>query len=237
MCGLGQNRSGASARNIPVPEQVFASTGPHGHRARMRGKLLANGPGALADYELLEMLLFLGIERRDTKPLAKATLNRFGGLAETLTASVDALAHLGTASVTILKLVEEAAARLSRAEVLDRPHLGNWDRLTEHLDNKRLDVPCRALFLNNRNRLLGDEAVPDGPVPQQAREVAGRALELHATAVILVCLTPKAKAGADTLALARLLSQASGLLAIQLHDCVVGGPGRWSSLRSAGSLR
>ena len=78
-----------------VSEKMFESTGPHGHRGRMRGKLLAHGPGALADYELLEMLLFLGIARRDTKPLAKATLNRFGGLAETLAAPPDALAHLG----------------------------------------------------------------------------------------------------------------------------------------------
>ena len=219
-----------------MSDKVFESTGPQGHRARMRSKLLAHGPGGLADYELLEMLLFLGITRRDTKPLAKATLNRFGGLAETLAASPDALAHLGQGSVTALKLVQEAAARLSRAEVQDRPHLANWERLTKYLDNKAGDASCRALFLNNRNRLLGDEALGAGP--QRAREVSARALELHATAVMLVCRVPAGKGpGKDNVALARQLAQASGLLAIQLHDCVSAGPGRWESLRATGALR
>lgn len=220
-----------------MSDKAFASTGPHGHRARMRAKLLANGPAALADYELLEMLLFLGIERRDTKPLAKATLNKFGGFAETLAAAPDALAHLGANSVTALKLVEEAAARLSRAEVVDRPHLGNWDRLTDYLDRNPRDAPCRALYLNNRNSLLGDEAV-GGQGPERARDVAARALDLHATAMILVrLLPPRAAVDADTLALARTLAQASGLLSIQLHDCVTGGAGRWASLRATGALR
>ena len=219
--------------------EQFSSTGPHGHRARMRGKLLAHGPGGLADYELLEMLLFLGIPRRDTKPLAKATINRFGSLADTLAAAPDTLAHLGPGSVAALKLVEEAAARLARAEVQERPHLANWERLTEYLDRAPGNAPCRALFLNNRNRLLGDEAVGAA-----AREVAARALELHATAVILVCGPRLDKAGLDkagpnkqAVAVARQLAQASALLAIQLHDCVSGGPGRWSSLRATGALR
>lgn len=209
--------------------EQFASTGPHGHRARMRGKLLAHGPAGLADYELLEMLLFLGIPRRDTKPLAKATINRFGSLSEALAAAPEALAHLGPGSVAALKLVEEAATRLARAEAQERPHLANWERLTDYLDRAPAGVPLRALFLNNRNRLLGDEAVGAA-----ARDVAARALELHATAVILVC-----GAGPDgqAVAVARQLAQASGLLAIQLHDCVSGGPGRWASLRAAGALR
>ena len=217
----------------------FASTGPHGHRARMRGKLLSLGPAGFADYELLEMLLFLGIERRDTKPLAKATINRFGSLAATLAAPPHALAALGRNSAIALKLVEEAAVRLARAEQRERAHLSDWSRLVLYLDGTGADGPLRALFLNNRNRLLADEpvAAQDGS-EAQARAVAARALDLHATAVILVCMTPPgAKAPAAALAVARRMQQAAGLLSIQLHDCVMGGAGRWSSLRTAGQLR
>jgi DNA repair protein RadC len=160
----------------------FASTGPQGHRARMRTKLLQVGPTAFADYELLEMLLFLGIGRRDTKPLAKGTINRFGSLAATLAAPPAELAQalsLGggdpTDSVAALKLVEEAAARLSRAETQERPVLGNQASLTAYLDST-FTAPApktrqlRVLFLNNRNRLLADEVhATEGPAVTRAR--------------------------------------------------------------------
>ena len=153
----------------------------------MRRKLLTVGPAGFADYELLEMLLFLGIERRDTKPLAKATINRFGSLADTICAPATGLRSLGPASVVVLKLVQEAAARLARADLRERPHLSNWDRLTAYLDGCPASVPpLRALYLNNRNRLLADEALAEQADEPQARAVAARALDLHATAVILV---------------------------------------------------
>ncbi len=217
-------------------EKAFASIGPKGHRARMRHKLLAHGPGAFAEYELLEMLLFLGIERRDTKPLAKATINRFGSLAQTLVAPPEALSHLGHRSVIALKLVHEAASRLSRAEQVARAHLSDWDRLVAYLDEHPVrHDDTRALLLNNRNRLLADVVIRSGPVPDQARAVAAGALDVHATAVILVC--PGEGTRDEPAALARAMRKAAALLSVQLHDCVVGRPGQWRSLRGSGLLQ
>ena len=214
---------------------VFAETGPQGHRGRMRLKLLIRGPGALADYELLEMLLFLGIERRDTKPLAKVTINRFGSLAGALASSPAQLAYLGGGCVVALKLAQEASVRLARAETRDRAHLPNWDGVQRYLDSGAgPSVAPRTLYLNNRNRLLADEIMPgDAGSEAQIRAVAARALELHATAIILV-----GDPGSTTALriVARQLQQASDVLTLKLHDCVLGGPGQWRSLRSSGQL-
>lgn len=218
-------------------ELPFSSTGPQGHRARMRTKLLHRGPAALADYELLEMLLFLGIERRDTKPLAKAAINQFGGLAGTLDAEPGVLAHLGRGCVVAVKLAQEAAVRLARAELRDRAHLPNWEGVQNYLDDHDGPAfPMRALYLNNRNRLLGDEAVRDAAGPEQrVQAIAARALDLHATAVILV--GDGTTAAPELRATIRRLLQASDLLTLKLHDCVLGSPGKWRSLRAAGQLK
>ncbi|MEJ1979380.1 MAG: JAB domain-containing protein [Acetobacteraceae bacterium] len=220
---------------------AFPSTGPEGHRGRMREKLLSVGPDSLADYEILEMLLFLGIPRRDTKPLAKATLNRFGSLAATLLAPPADLADLGAQSVAAIKLVAETAERLSHADVVDRPVLSDWQSLVGYLGRFRSRADperVRVLFLDNRNRLIADEArARDGTDVTMAREVAARALALHATALILVnrpadSVTPPQ----PYLALAQRLSRAAGVLSLVLHDALVEGAGQWSSLRQAGYL-
>jgi len=217
-------------REVDEASLPFTSTGPAGHRSRMRQKLLTRGPAALADYELLEMILFLGIDRRDTKPLAKAAINQFGGLAETLAAAL--LAHLGRECVVALKLAQEAAARLARAEIRDRAHLANWEGVQLYLDGVvACGAPLRTLYLNNRNRLLGDEPVPDSGV----RAIAARALDLHATAVILV--SDGTAPSPELRATIRRLLEASDLLTLKLHDCVLGRPGAWRSLRAAGQLK
>ena len=116
--------------------QPFPGTGPQGHRARMRTKLLERGPNSLADYELLEMLLFFAQPRGDTKPLSKAVINRFGSFARVLAAPQRELFEtpgLGPHSVAAIKLVQASAVRLARAEVMDRPVVNNWDRLMEYL--------------------------------------------------------------------------------------------------------
>jgi len=125
----------------------------------MRERLLGRGPAALADYEVLEMLLFLGIPRRDTKPLAKELINRFGSLEAVLGAASDRLERAGLRpeATAVLRVPEEAARRLALAEARDRPVLNNWDRLLEYLDTGLAGaVPGqrRALLLDNRNRLL-----------------------------------------------------------------------------------
>ena len=128
--GLHGNRVGSGSG------PVFAGTGPQGHRSRMRERLLQGGPAALPDYEILEMLLFLGIPRRDTKPLAKGLINQFGSLAAVLGADPRWLRRttaLGMDSIAALNLVSAAATRLARAEETERPVLKSWDRLMAYL--------------------------------------------------------------------------------------------------------
>lgn len=237
--------------NQPAP--VFASTGPHGHRRRMRERLLGVGPASLADYEILEMLLFLGIPRRDTKPLAKALINNFGSLASVLSAPADALAQeggLAPESIAVLRLPELAAVRLSGAEVRDRPVLNNWERLHLYFDTALTGAiagQLRALFLDNRNRLLADEVLEDASAmiagleaeaPDPSRQAMRRALDLHATALILVRILQPGPLAKPTLAreagLAARITRAASPLAIVLHDHLLIGGENWISLKQKG---
>jgi len=176
----------------PVPPSPASA---EGHRNRLRARLLTGGPDSVADHELLEMVLFLALPRRDTKPVARALLARFGSFAGAVSAPLPELRSvegMGDAGAAALKTIQAAALRLVRAEVLDQPVLGNWDRLIDYLTamlaRERVEH-FRILFLDNRNRLLADEAQARGTVnhtPVYPREVVKRALELHATALILV---------------------------------------------------
>jgi DNA repair protein RadC len=150
----------------------------------MREKLLERGTDALADYELLEMLLFFAFKTGDTKPLAKALINRYGSFAAVLAApqrELLATRGLGPHSVSAIKLVQAAALRLARAEAMERPVLNNWDRLMDYLTaalaRERIEQ-FRVLFLDPKNRLIADEAQARGTVnhtPVYPREVVKRA--------------------------------------------------------------
>ena len=221
----------------------FASTGPQGHRERMRERLLTAGPDGLADYELLEMLLFLGIARRDTKPLAKAMINAFGSLAGVLGAPGDALAAaggLGTEAQTAIRLVEEAGARLVRAEVASRPVLSDWTQLMAYIERPTgaRSEQRRVLFLDNRNRLLADEVQLDGPAWGEVRSLLERALALHATALILLHDRPEAEPEPETDALAftRRLREAGAVLSVIVHDHLLLGREDWVSFARHGYL-
>jgi DNA repair protein RadC len=241
-----------SARSDFSPEshersQPFASTGPHGHRERMRDKLLERGAEALADYELLEMLLFFAQPKGDTKPLAKGLINRFGSFASVLAApsrDLFAAPGLGRHSVAAIRLVQASAQRLALAEVMNRPVLNNWDRLLEYLHTvlarERIEQ-FRVLFLDNKNRLLADEAQARGTVnhtPVYPREVVKRALELHATALILVHNHPSGDPtpSNDDIDMTQEVKIAAQALSIVLHDHLIVGNGRWVSLRQEGLL-
>jgi DNA repair protein RadC len=213
----------------------------------MRARLLAAGPEALADHEMLEMVLFLALPRRDTKPLARLLLTRFGSFAGSIAAPATELSTvdgLGEAGVAALKLVQAAALRLARAEVIDRPVLANWDRLmaylTASLARERVEQ-FRVLFLDTRNRLLADEPQGRGTVnhtPVYPREVVKRALELHATALILVHNHPSGDPtpSAADLDMTREIRTAAETLSIALHDHVIIGNDRWLSFRREGLL-
>ena len=219
----------------------FSSTGPHGHRSRMRGRLLSDET-ALADYEILEMLLFLGIPRRDTKPFAKGLINQFGSLAAALEADRAALttAGLPAQAVAALDIVVEAAGILARPDAIDRPVLADLKALERHLDVKERTAQApglSALLLNNRNQLLGEPAWdPETPPAEVAREVLRHALDQHATATILVRnrggVAPKITA-ADR-ALHTEVQRAGMKLSVVVHDLVILGRGDWLSLRQLG---
>ena len=237
--------SDADRQQVGDNRPVFSSTGPHGHRARMRERLLSRGPETLADYEVLEMLLFLGIPRRDTKPLAKELINRFGSLPAVLTATPEALEQqggLGAEAITVLRMPEAAAQRLAGAEARSRPVLNNWDRLLEYFDTALAGAApgqLRALLLDNRNRLLADEPVTGEP-DELPSVLAGRALALHATALILVRVVPagpidKALPKREAV-LCAAIGTAIGKLSITLHDHMLVGGGSWVSLRQKGLL-
>jgi DNA repair protein RadC len=213
----------------------------------MRRKLLAAGPDALLDHELLEMVLFLAIPRQDTKPLAKALIARFGSFAAAISAPVEDLRRVegvGEAVIAALKTVQGAALRLMRAEVQDRPVLTNWQRLVDYLSatlsRERIEQ-FRVLFLDAKNRLIADEAQARGTVnhtPVYPREVAKRCLELQATAIILVHNHPSGDptpSRADIEMTAEIRA-AVGVLGVVVHDHLIVGNGRHFSFRREGLL-
>jgi len=231
----------------PASGAPFPSTGPQGHRGRMRQKLLERGPDALADYELLEMLLFFAFKTGDTKPLAKSLINRYGSFAGVLAtpqAELLATRGLGEHSVAALKLVQAAALRLARAEAMEQPLLNNWDRLIAYLNaaiSREKVEQFRILFLDSKNRLIADEAQARGTVnhtPVYPREVIRRALDLHATALILVHNHPSGDptpSRAD-IEMTREIRTAGEVFSVVVHDHLIIGNGRHLSFRREGLL-
>jgi DNA repair protein RadC len=219
----------------------------HGHRQRLRERLLAGGGETLPDYELLEVLLFAANPRQDMKPLAKALIAQFGGFAEVLSADPAALLAvkgLGVPGVAMLKSVREAALRLARAELRERPVIGSWDRLIAYC-NAQIAYgqieEFHLLFLDRRNALIRHERQQRGTVdhtPVYIREVVKRALELGASALILVHNHPSGDptpSQAD-IAVTRDIIKAAAPLGVAVHDHVIIGRGRHASLRDLGLL-
>jgi DNA repair protein RadC len=217
------------------------------HRARLRERFMLGGADALPDYELLELVLFRAIPRRDVKPLARALLERFGDFNGVLSAPVARLRDVkgvGDAVVTELKIVEAAAHRLARSRVIGRQVLSSWDALLEYCQTAmahREIEQFRVLFLDRKNVLIADEAQARGTVdhvPVYPREVVKRALELNATALILVHNHPSgdptpSQADIDMTDQIQLAAQALG---ITLHDHLVIGKSTELSFRASGLL-
>ncbi len=191
-------RDGNVAADLFEHEKPRAALAPDhdGHRQRLRDRFTGAGPGALHDYELLELVLFNAIPRRDTKPIAKALLKRFNGsFAEVVNAPAALLKEVkgvGDSVVHQFRLVREAALRLARVELDERDVLSSWDEVLAYC-RARMGLETveqlRVLFLDRKNRLIADEVQQSGTVdhtPVYPREVVKRALELSACAVILV---------------------------------------------------
>jgi DNA repair protein RadC len=218
-----------------------------GHRERLRRRLLDGGPEALADYEVLEYLLFAARARGDTKPTAKALLARFGSLAGVLNADPGALAEvagMGEVSAAALKIVALAARRMARSEVRQQPVLGSWQALLDYLtiDMAHLTVErVRVLYLDTRNGLILDHQAQEGTIDEAAihpREVVKKALEVGATALILVHNHPSGNpepSRADIQITARI-AEAGRLLGITVHDHVIVGREGHVSLKAKGLI-
>jgi DNA repair protein RadC len=218
-----------------------------GHRARLRKRLLEGGGDALADHELIEYLLALGRPRIDTKPIAHALIRRFGSLAGVLDADWKALENhpgMGETSAAALKIVAIAARRLARARVQEQPVLGSWQALIDyltidmaHLTKERV----RVLYLNAQNRLILDHLASEGSVDEAAihpREVVKKALEIGATAMILVHNHPSGSpqpSRAD-IQITNRIAEAGRLLGITVHDHIVIGREGHVSLKAQGLI-
>lgn len=225
-----------------VPEPM-SPIGADGHRARMRQRLLKAGPEALADHEMLEMILFIALPRRDTKPIAKALLIRFrtfGGVIGAPERELRSVDGVGEAGAAALKLVQAASLRMMRQDLAGQPVLSTWDKLTDYLTaamaHERVEQ-FRVLFLDGRNRLLADEVQGTGTInhaPAYPREVVRRCLELHASSVILAHNHPSGdpSPSREDVALTAEIVRVAGGMGIAVHDHIVIGRGKWLSFRS-----
>lgn len=218
-----------------------------GHRKRLRERFLKGGADALPDYELLEIILFQANPRTDVKPLAKALLRKFGTFAEAVSAPPERLLEvkgMGESGVVALKAVQAAALRLTRAEVMDRPVLSSWQKLVDYCKAGMAFEErehFRVLFLNRRNALMADEVQQKGTVdhtPAYPREVVKRALELGATALILVHNHPSGdpEPSRADIQLTREIHDAAGKLGIVLHDHLIVARSGTTSLKAMGLL-
>jgi DNA repair protein RadC len=217
------------------------------HRKRLRARFLDGGAQAMPDYELLELVLFRAIPRRDVKPLARALLDQFGDFNGVLSAPQERLAQVsgvGEAVICELKVIEAAAHRLSRARVMQRQVISSWDALLDYCHTSmahRETEQFRVFFLDRKNVLIADEEQAKGTVdhvPVYPREVVKRALHLNASALILVHNHPSGDptpSQAD-IAMTAQVSAAAEALGLTLHDHIIIGKSCELSFRAEGFL-
>ena len=206
----------------------------HGHRERLRARFREAGSDAVSDYELLELVLFRAIPQRDIKPLAKELIAKFGSFAEVVAAPTARLAEvkgMGDAAITELKVVHAAASRLARGHVQKRPVLSSWSSVIDYCRTAMAYADkeqFRVLFLDKRNQLIADELQQVGTVdhtPVYPREVVKRALELSATALILVHNHPSGDptpSRAD-IQMTQSIIDVAKPLGISVHDHIIVG--------------
>lgn len=234
-------RTRSPARTPSTPSHVV------GHRDRLRARFRDAGPSAVADYELLELLLFRSIPRRDTKPVAKALIRRFGSFAAVLNAPPHLLTeveHVGDAVALDLKLVAAATNAVNRSEIVERDVLASWSAVLDYLNAAMAHATkeqFRILFLDKKNRLIADEVQQEGTVdhtPVYVREIARRALELSATAIVLVHNHPSGdpKPSRPDIEMTHRIGEAMRPLGIVLHDHIIISRNGHSSFRAEGLL-
>lgn len=218
-------------------------TDPKGHRSRLRERFRKGGADALPDYELLELVLFRAVPRRDTKGLAKQLLAHFGSFAAVINAPDHRLKEVkgvGEAVITELKLIRAASLRLIKSEIVEQPSLSSWTQVIDYIHAAQAyetREQFRILFLDKKNRLIADEIQGEGTVdhtPVYVREVVKRGLELSATALVLVHNHPSgdptpSRADVD---MTQMIVSAAKPLGITIHDHIIVGRSGHASFRA-----
>ncbi|QUS38174.1 JAB domain-containing protein [Tardiphaga alba] len=214
----------------------------HGHRDRLRARFRSAGADALSDYELLELVLFRALPRRDVKPLAKALIQTFGSFAETVhapDARLREIAGLGEAAITEIKLIAAASSRVAKGQLKQRTVLSSWATVIDYCRTAMAFADkeqFRILFLDKRNQLIADEVQQVGTIdhtPVYPREVVKRALELSATAIIMVHNHPSGDptpSQAD-IQMTKAVIEVSKPLGIAVHDHIIVGKHGHASLK------
>jgi len=232
----------------PDAQKGKRSASPHaGHRARLREKLLKRGSNALADYEIVELILAIAIPRRDVKPLAKNLLAEFGSLAELINADLHRLEKvngLGETTIAVLKVMQAATTRVTRDQISDKPVLSSWTALIDYLKAStayREREVFRVLFLDQKNVLIADELISEGTInhaPIYPREIIARAFDQGATSIILCHNHPSGDPtpSRQDIAVTRDLVDVSRKLGIRVHDHVIVGRKGEKSLKAMGLI-
>jgi DNA repair protein RadC len=231
-----------SASDPVTPSGLAEAPHYHGHRERLRERFRGVGADALSDYELLEMVLFRALPRRDVKPLAKSLIGRFGSFAETVhapDARLREIGGLGEAAITEIKLIAAAASRIAKGQLTQRAVLSSWAAVLDYCRTAMAFADkeqFRILFLDKRNQLIADEVQQVGTVdhtPVYPREVVKRALELSATAIVMVHNHPSGDptpSQAD-IQMTKAVIEVSRPLGIAVHDHIIVGKHGHASLK------
>ena len=239
---LATLRPEAAGEARPVAPETNDTPHYHGHRERLRERFRSAGADALPDYELLELVLFRTMRQGDTKPLAKRLIEKFGSFAEVLNAPATRLAEVkgvGDATITDLMLIAASAARIAKGAVKRQLTLGSWSAVIEYCRTAMAFADkehFRILFLDKRNQLIADEVQQTGTIdhtPVYPREVVKRALELSATALILVHNHPSGDptpSNAD-IQMTKQIAEIASHLGIAVHDHIIVGRGGHASLK------
>lgn len=222
---------------------------PHhlGHRKRLRDRFLKRGVKDMADYELLEMVLFAAIPRGDTKPIAKDLLKRFHTFAGVISADIEDLKQvsgIGESAAAAIKIVEAAALRLKHDRVIKQPIINSWQAILDYCEASlkyKKEEEFRVLFVDKKNQLIADELQQQGTVdqaPVYPREIIKRALELKASALILVHNHPTGDPtpSPQDVEMTQHVVKAAEVMGIKVHDHVIIGKETYTSFKSLGMI-
>ena len=218
-----------------------------GHRERLRERFRKGGADALPDYEMLELVLFRALPRRDTKPIAKALIERFGSFAQVISSEPERLMEIkgvGDSVATEIKLIHAAALRLTHGEIIKKPALSSWNALIDYCHASmafKEKEQFKILFLDKRNVLIADEVQQEGTVdhtPVYIREVIKRALELAASSIILVHNHPSGDPtpSRPDIVMTGKIIEAAEKLNIKVHDHIIIGKHGHASFRGLGLI-